>query len=784
MTSEKTLKTLEFDKIRVAAAAYADSPRGAAAVKACVPSARLDEALEKLEYTRQAYTAMYDVLVTPSMAVDDVGEIVSALSKQAVLSPSDLLKVAALLRCASGFVSAQQKLPKEGFGKIEEAAASLYLNGALREDIEAAIVGENEIADGASAKLRDIRREIRDTNARIRAKLNSYVSGANSKYLQDNVITVRAGRFVLPVRSEYRVQVPGLIHDRSASGATLFIEPFSVVEMNNDMRALQADEQNEIEAILTALSFRASECVEGLAKDADVLAEADMAFALAKYARATRSTLPKLNDRGVTDIKRGRHALIDPSKVVPIDVRLGRDFDILLITGPNTGGKTVTLKLVGLTSVMAASGFFVPCAEDSELSVYDGIYCDIGDEQSIEQSLSTFSSHMKNLIDITCAVDENSLVLLDELGAGTDPAEGSALAIAAIEYLRSKRCRCIVTTHYGELKEYSYTHDGIENASMDFDPETFAPVYRLMIGVSGSSNAIKIARSLGLKEEIAARAESLIGDEKRSFDHIVASAESSRRDAEKLKEEAQALYAEAREELRSAEAERKKAEEARQKLETKASKHARELLSDYTEKADELIDKIKEQVAKGDEQALFEARRLKRQLTGLDREATPEVPKKRRRIGGDIEVGDKVYIPRLKCEAKVVSIDRDRDRYAVSAGVIRTEVKRKDIERVAAAEPEERGKAHYTTPATAYEGCPKEINLIGKTVDEAIAELEKYFDRAMMCNYSEVSIVHGKGSGALRAGIRRYLDRLSYIKGYRSAAYGEGDSGVTIAEFK
>ena len=529
MTSEKTLKTLEFDKIRVAAAAYADSPRGAAAVKACVPSARLDEALEKLEYTRQAYTAMYDVLVTPSMAVDDVGEIVSALSKQAVLSPSDLLKVAALLRCVSGFVSAQQKLPKEGFGKIEEAAASLYLNGALREDIEAAIVGENEIADGASAKLRDIRREIRDTNARIRAKLNSYVSGANSKYLQDNVITVRAGRFVLPVRSEYRVQVPGLIHDRSASGATLFIEPFSVVEMNNDLRALQADEQNEIEAILTALSFRASECVEGLAKDADVLAEADMAFALAKYARATRSTLPKLNERGVTDIKRGRHALIDPSKVVPIDVRLGRDFDILLITGPNTGGKTVTLKLVGLTSVMAASGFFVPCAEDSELSVYDGIYCDIGDEQSIEQSLSTFSSHMKNLIDITSAVDENSLVLLDELGAGTDPAEGSALAIAAIEYLRSKRCRCIVTTHYGELKEYSYTHDGIENASMDFDPETFAPVYRLMIGVSGSSNAIKIARSLGLKEEIAARAESLIGDEKRSFDHIVASRRKTQR---------------------------------------------------------------------------------------------------------------------------------------------------------------------------------------------------------------------------------------------------------------
>ena len=784
MTSEKTLKTLEFDKIRVAAAAYADSPCGAAAVNACTPSSRLDEAFEKLEYTRQAYSAMYDVLVTPSFAVDDVSQILSALNKQAVLSPSDLLKVAALLRCASGFVSAEQRLPRDSFDKIKDAAASLYLNGALREDIESSIIGENEIADGASAKLRGIRREIRDINARIRAKLNSYVSGANSKYLQDNVITVRAGRFVLPVKSEYRVQVPGLIHDRSASGATLFIEPFSVVEMNNDLRALQADEQNEIEAILTALSFRATECVEGLSKDADVLAEADMAFALAKYARATRSTPPKLNDRGITNIKRGRHALIDPSKVVPIDVILGRDFDILLITGPNTGGKTVTLKLVGLTSVMAASGFFVPCAEDSELSVYDGIYCDIGDEQSIEQSLSTFSSHMKNLIEITSAVDENSLVLLDELGAGTDPAEGSALAISAIEYLRSKRCRCIVTTHYGELKEYSYTHEGIENASMDFDPNTFAPVYRLMIGVSGSSNAIKIARSLGLKEEIADRAEQLIGDEKLSFEHIVASAESSRREAEKLKEEARELKDRACDELKAAEAERKAAEEARQKLEAKASKHARELLSDYTEKADELIDKIKEQVAKGDEQALFEARRLKRELSDLQREESPEAPKKRKRIGGEIEVGDKVYIPRLKCEANVVSIDRNRDRYEVSAGVIRTEVKRKDIERIAAAQPEKQARTSYTTPATAYEGCPKEINLIGKTVDEAIAELERYLDRAMMCNYSEVRIVHGKGSGALRAGIRKYLDRLSYIKGYRSAAYGEGDSGVTIAEFK
>ncbi len=785
MTDEKTLRALEFDKIKTAAAAYAESSRGAEEVNALAPTSSLDEARDRTEYTRQAFSAMYDALVDPPLATDDLREIFAALRKQAVLSPAELLKVALLLRCASGFVSAAQKLPADGYGKIKDAAASMYMNGSLREDIESAIVGENEIADNASAKLRDIRREIRDTNARIRAKLNSYTSGESAKYLQDSIVTVRSGRFVLPVRSEYKAQVPGLVHDRSASGATLFVEPFAVVEMNNDLRALRADEQNEIKAILTALSFRASECVDGMETTSDVLAEADKAFALAKYARATKSTLPTLNDEGRTMIARGRHALIDPSKVVPIDVRLGSDFDILLITGPNTGGKTVTLKLVGLLSAMAASGFFVPCAEDSELSVYDGIYCDIGDEQSIEQSLSTFSSHIKNLIDITAKVNENSLVLLDELGAGTDPAEGSALAIAAIEYLRSKKCKCIVTTHYGELKEYSYTHDGVENASMDFDPETFAPVYKLMIGVSGSSNAIKIARALGLKSEIADRADELVGEEQRGFEHIVASAENSRRQAEKLKEEAEEMNAAAKQRSEQAQAELARAEQLREKLETRTAKHARELLSDYIDKADELIDKIKEQVDKGDERALFEARRLKKELEGMDGsggERTAEKP--RRRIGGEPQKGDRVYVPKLKCEGTIVSADPTRDRYVVAAGIMRTELKRKDIERLDGAASKKESKATFTTPTTAYEGCPKEINLIGKTVDDATAELERYLDRAMMCGLSEVRIVHGKGSGALRAGIRRYLDGLSYVKGYKTAAYGEGDSGVTIAELK
>ena len=784
MISEKTLKALEFDKIKDRAATYAESPSGAAAVRAVVPHTDLSSALDALEYTKEAYSALYNVLVAPSLAFDDVTDILKALEKQAVLSPAELLKIAALLRCSAGFVSAAQRLPKDGYGKISSAAASLYQNGALREKIESSIIGENEIADGASARLGGIRREIRDVNARIRAKLNSYVTGENAKYLQDAIVTVRGGRYVLPVRSEHRMRVNGLVHDRSASGATLFIEPFAVLEMNNDLKALRADEQNEIEAILTALSFEASQCAEGLRGNADILTGADKAFALAKYARATRSTVPVLNDGGRTVIKRGRHALIDPEKVVPIDVRLGGEFDILLITGPNTGGKTVTLKLVGLTSLMAASGFFVPCAEESELSVYKGIYCDIGDEQSIEQSLSTFSSHMKNLINITESVDNESLVLLDELGAGTDPAEGSALAIAAIEYLRSKKCRCIITTHYGELKEYSYTHDGIENASMDFDPVTFEPVYRLMIGVSGSSNAIKIARSLGLDARIADRAEAMLGDEKRSFDHIVASAENSRREAERLREESAALKAEIQKELEAARAEKKKAEEIREKLEARAAKHSRELLSDYIEQADELIAQIKKQVEKGDEKALFEARRLKKKLENSSQRSGEEhAAPKPKRIGGDPQVGDRVYVPVLKCEATVVSADKARDKYTVAAGIMRTEVRRKDIERLDAGAPSA-PKRRYTTPDPAYEGCPGELNVIGLTVDEALAETDRYLDRAMMSGRSEVRIVHGKGSGALRSAIRKYLSSLSYIKGYRAAAYGEGDSGATVVELK
>lgn len=784
MISEKTLKALEFDKIKDRAATYAESPSGAAAVRAVVPHTDLPSALDALEYTKEAYSALYNVLVAPSLAFDDVTDILKALEKQAVLSPAELLKIAALLRCSAGFVSAAQRLPKDGYGKISSAAASLYQNGALREKIESSIIGENEIADGASARLSGIRREIRDVNARIRAKLNSYVTGENAKYLQDAIVTVRGGRYVLPVRSEHRMRVNGLVHDRSASGATLFIEPFAVLEMNNDLKALRADEQNEIEAILTALSFEASQCAEGLRGNADILTGADKAFALAKYARATRSTVPVLNDGGRTVIKRGRHALIDPEKVVPIDVRLGGEFDILLITGPNTGGKTVTLKLVGLTSLMAASGFFVPCAEESELSVYKGIYCDIGDEQSIEQSLSTFSSHMKNLINITESVDNESLVLLDELGAGTDPAEGSALAIAAIEYLRSKKCRCIITTHYGELKEYSYTHEGIENASMDFDPVTFEPVYRLMIGVSGSSNAIKIARSLGLDARIADRAEAMLGDEKRSFDHIVASAENSRREAERLREESAALKAESQKELEAARAEKKKAEEIREKLEARAAKHSRELLSDYIEQADELIAQIKKQIEKGDEKALFEARRLKKKLENSSQRSGEEhTAPKPKRIGGDPQVGDRVYVPVLKCEATVVSADKARDKYTVAAGIMRTELRRKDIERLDAKAPSA-PKRRYTTPDPAYEGCPGELNVIGLTVDEALAETDRYLDRAMMSGRSEVRIVHGKGSGALRSAIRKYLSSLSYIKGYRAAAYGEGDSGATVVELK
>lgn len=783
MTSEKELKALEFDKILKILSGYTSSRPAADAVLRIIPENTPEKAVDLLERTVQADRVSYEFCCSPSFAIDDVTEHIEALRKDAVLGCKALLQVAGVLRCAKNFKRSLSKLPEGECPLITEYADNMFTDAEAEKRIEESVMNENELYDGASAKLRDIRSAIRRTNDKIKQKLNGYISGGYSKYLQDNIVTMRGDRYVIPVKSECQGQIPGLVHDRSSSGATVFIEPLAVVELNNELRGLLSDEQNEIAEILQSLSFMLSQIVDGIERSFSLIIEADCVFAKARYARDIKAVAPVLNGDGVLDIRKGRHPLIDKTKVVPIDVRLGSDFKVLLITGPNTGGKTVTLKLVGLFSLMASSGMFVPCEENSRLAVFDGVYCDIGDEQSIEQSLSTFSSHMVNLIRITKEADFNSLVLLDELGAGTDPAEGSALAIAVIEYLLSRDCRCITTTHYNELKEYSYHAQGVSNASMDFDAETFAPVYRLLIGVSGSSNAIKIAQKLGLPSDITGRATALLSDEKVNFDSIVAAAERSRREAEESKKRAEELEREAKELFEKARREAAEAEEKNRKLEEKLAKKATELLGDYMEEADEIIEKMREDMKRGDEQALFDARRLRKRLeSAAQSRESGEVAERYERADGEINVGDSVFVKKLNSTAKVERIDAKKKRYTVSCGNLITEIPFADARKIRITQEKKTVRRRVLPDTT--EGCPHELNVIGQTVDEAVYNVGAYLSRAILCNLHEVRIVHGKGSGALRAGLHAYFSKDPSIESFRLGKYGEGEDGVTIVTLK
>ena len=783
MTSEKELKSLEFDKILKILSGYVSSPPARELVAALKPVNTLEEARDLLDRTAQADRTMYEFGCSPSFSIDDVSDYIEALRKDATLNCKALLQISRVLSCAKNFKISVSKLPEGECPLIAEYALNMFTDREAENRISESVMNENELYDGASSRLREIRQAIRRTNDKIRQKLNGYISGGYSKYLQDNIVTMRGDRYVIPVKSECQGQIPGLVHDRSSTGATVFIEPLAIVELNNELRGLLSDEQNEIAEILRSLSFMLSLIVDGIERSFDLITRADVVFAKARYARDVKAVEPLLNGDGIIDIRKGRHPLIDAKKVVPVDVRLGEDFKVLLITGPNTGGKTVTLKLVGLLSLMASAGMFVPCEEGSRLAVFDGVYCDIGDEQSIEQNLSTFSSHTVNLIRITKQADYNSLVLLDELGAGTDPAEGSALAIAVIEYLLSRNCRCITTTHYNELKEYSYRAEGVANASMDFDPETFAPVYRLLIGVSGSSNAIKIASKLGLPHSITARANELLSDEKVSFDGIVAAAEASRREADESRKRAAEYEAKAREQYAKAQALASQAEEKNKKLEEKLAKKATELLGDYMSEADDIVEEMKEALKKGDEQALFEARKKRKQLENLRfANNLSNDEEKFEKEKGEIKVGDNVFVKKLNATAKVEKIDDRKKKYTVSCGNLTTVVNFTDVSKIRITQEKKNLKRRILPDTT--EGCPHELNVIGQTVDEATFSVDSYLSRALLCGLKEVRIVHGKGSGALRAGLHAYFSKNPCIRSFRLGKYGEGEDGVTVLELK
>lgn len=781
--NRKSLRILEYDKILASIANYTSSSYAKSTVMSIKPSVEIQDAKYKMNLTAQAFEILYAHLVSPSFSLDDMDEILENSKKFVTLSCADLIRVGRLLRTARIINSSIDKINSPNVGDVKSIANNLYIDNELENDIYISILSDTEVSDNASSALKSIRQSIRACNDKIRQKLNSYVSSSQyNVYLQDSLITMRNNRYVIPVKSEYMRQVKGLVHDQSSSGATVYIEPMAIVEMNNELRSLCAEENNEIEKILQYFSQKVNYCCDSLQLNYQNVAYLDSIFAKARYAQEIKGSYVELNDNGIVSIIEGRHPLIDKEKVVPVSIEIGDEYNTLLITGPNTGGKTVCLKLVGLLSLMAASGIFPPCSPDSKLAVFENVFCDIGDEQNIEQSLSTFSSHMTNLIYICNHISSNCLLLLDELGGGTDPAEGSALAISLIEYFKNKGCKTVTSTHYGELKEYSFVTEGIESASMDFDPITFAPTYKLIMGQSGSSNALEIAASLGLKKSIIENAKGRLSKEKIAFDNIIKSAERSRRQAREYEENARLNYIQTKKSTQEAKNAVEELNAQKQKLEEKMKKGAKELLSDYMEEANELLEEIKELVKKGDEAALFEARKLRKKLSDIKiEEQKPQ--KDYQVIGGEISVGDSVFVESLNNVGEVISVNDKKKECQVKIGILTTNIKLADCRKILRKIEKDAVKVTVTKEFS-NKSFSFEINLIGKRVDEAIFDLDNYISEAIMHNCSEIRIVHGKGTGALREAVRDYLKSSSLVESFRLGKYGEGETGVTIVTLK
>ena len=661
----------------------------------------------------------------------------------------------------------------------------------LSAEIRRCILEEDEISDDASPALKRIRRSMGQINDKVHATLSGLVNGSLRAYLQDPIITMRGDRYCIPVKAEYRSQVQGLIHDQSSTGSTLFIEPMSVVKLNNDLKELYGKEQEEIQVILARLSVDVAEYIDAIRTDYSVLTELDFIFARGILALDMNASMPLFNTDGRIYIREGRHPLLDKKKVVPITVMLGDAFDLLIITGPNTGGKTVSLKTVGLFTLMGQAGLHIPALDRSELAVFHDVYADIGDEQSIEQSLSTFSSHMTNIVSFLKQVDERSLVLFDELGAGTDPTEGAALAIAILNHLHGRGIRTMATTHYSELKVYALSTPGVENACCEFDLETLRPTYHLLIGIPGKSNAFAIAGKLGLPDYIIEEARTHLTEQDESFEDLLTDLETSKRTIQKEQEEIAAY----RRELERLKAETKEKQERleaqRERILREANEKAHSILADAKETADETMRNFrkfgKESISAAEMEKERERLRKKMDAARSGMKMEPQKPRKQHKPG-DFKLGESVKVLSMNLTGTVTALPDSKGNVTVQMGILRSQVNISDLEII-----EE--KPSYTAKQMQKTGKGKlkmgksfsvspEINLLGKTVDEAVAELDKYLDDASLAHLSTVRVVHGKGTGALRSGIHSYLKRQKHVKSFRLGAFGEGDAGVTIVELK
>ena len=797
--NEKTLQKLEYQQILERLSAYVVSGYAKRLCLAMRPCDSFDLAHNSLCETQQAMT-MYNYQVSPDFSIDDVTEILSRAKVASTLSMRDLLCVMRLLRTSRLlYKSLTTPVGDVDTSILRARAGMLYSDKKLEEDIGFAIISEEEMNDRASDDLYAIRRKIKDINADIQRKLQSYTKqGELSKYLQDSIVTLRGDRYVLPVKQEYKSFVNGILHDQSASGSTVFIEPMAIVQLNNDLRQQLAEEREEIQRILHAFTLQVRAVADRLALTQDTIAQTDVVFAKVKFAADTHSTLPLLNYKGIISLKNARHLLIDSKKVVPISVSLGKDYDLIIVTGPNTGGKTVSLKTVGLITLMALSGMYIPAQEESQVSYFEDIFCDIGDEQSIEQNLSTFSSHIVNLKQILLSCNKNTLVLIDEVGAGTEPNEGAALALAITEKLRKSSTKGIITTHYGQLKEYALSADRVQNASMEFDPNTFAPTYKLVVGVPGSSNAIEIANRLGMDKEVIDYARQSLSGEKVSFEKVIRNAEQLRQNYEKQLHDIEAEKVALDRELEKHKKLNEGLQKERDKLLANSRLEAKQIVSAAQEESKQLIDEIKRILNQSElqEKSLFEARALAKKLNNVATDTDIEDEQDETYFTGDnvdfvkLKIGDKVYSKKLNREVEITSL-KSAVKIGIKVGALSSFVDSSDLY-YCKTEKRQNNATRSKPNMTAAQSKVKvdarsrnnEINVIGQTVDEAVANVDAFIDSALLAGLNQIWIIHGMGTGRLRQGIHQYLKQNRNVDSFRLGKYGEGESGVTVVTLK
>ena len=784
--NNNALERLELNKILSSVADFAVLDGGKAAVLAYTPSDDLSEVRQKLDMTEECDKLLFTYGVGKIERFNDVSSELARACKGSVLSCAELLDCAALLRSArtvyEGITKCEDDLPL-----VKALIRELYFDNSLECDIFSKIISVDGVSDNASERLYAIRTKIKNLNSQIRDKLAEYSSGKYSEYLQDGIVTIRNDRYVVPVKAEHKNHVKGFVHDRSKTGATFFIEPEYILELNNELIALTVDEREEVENILKGLSNRVGDMYEQLLADIDVLCELDGVFARAEYSYSLKCSKPKLHDRGYINIIKGRHPLIDKNTVVPVSVELGGKYNFLLLSGANTGGKTVTLKTCGLFCLMAACGLFIPAAEGSSVGVFSEVYSDIGDSQSIEESLSTFSSHLTNIIQICNGAGKNSLVLIDELGGGTNPDEGQAIAKAVVKHLLNCGSKGVITTHYTPLKEFAYTVGGIENASMEFDSETLKPLYKIKIGLPGASNALAISRRLGMDSAILKDAESYLSDGARSFENVVRRAEESRIEAERKLAEVSAMETEWKQKLAKVNAQINELNREKDKINRSARSESRRIIAERTEQAEEILAAIEEIFKKEElkESDLITARTLKNKLV----DSAFEEDEERRQItdykpvsSQNIKSGITVYVKPMDCKGQVLSVNYAKCEAEVSCGSLKMHVKFNEL--LIVGKEAEKPKNIKIVKKFSKSSPLLEINVLGLTVEEALYEVDNFIDKAVTDNLEEIKVIHGVGTGKLKNAITQHLKKHRNVESFRLGNYGEGETGVTFIKLK